>query len=304
MSRCNTVRLGDTMCSKTVRLASLAIAGLMLALLLLAAACGGGESGQGELEPGAQSTVSPVPSETPAPATPSATPVTVFCPLQSPEEDQANLLHNAGFESGADPWCVLQPPEFEVSKDYAHSGEASALLSMRVPAETASEHEVHYLVQQVVPEEFPELLSGYYRVENWSKGTPKQYLEFVVIICRDGPEGECTQGAPNVSAGYGYNQQMRYVLAGISEDPFVIGNAKFVYISKEDPPTGEWVYFEGNIKDDFLELWEAVPEGYDYIRVLFELRIDDKEAGDVPAEADVYFDDLYMGSASGNPNRP
>lgn len=304
MSRCSTVRLGDTMCGKTVRLASLAIAGLVMALLLLAAACGDGESGQVEPGPEGQGTVSPASSATPAAATPSPALMATPCVPQSPPEGQANLLHNAGFESGLDPWCVLQEPKFEVSKDYAHSGQASAMLSMRVPAETVSEHETNYLAQEVMPEEFPELVSGYYRVENWSKGTPKQYLEFVVIVCRDGPEGKCTQGAPNVSAGYGYNQQMRYVLAGISEDPFEIGNAQFVYLSEEEPLTGEWVYFEGNVKDDFLELWEAVPEGYDYIRVLFELRIDDKEAGDDPAEADVYFDDLYMGSASDNPNQP
>jgi hypothetical protein len=306
MSTYSTVWGRDKMWGKRVRLALLAVAGLVVALLFLAAACGGGKSGQGEVEPGGQSTPSAAASETPAPATPTplATPVAVSCPLQSPVEGQANLLHNAGLESGADPWCVLSPPQFEVSPDYAHSGQASALLRMRVPAETASEHEVHYLVQQVVPQEFPELVSGYYRVENWSKGTPKQYLDFVVIVCRDGPEGECTQGAPNVSGGYGYNQQMRYLLAGISEDPFKIGNAYFVYISKEEPRTGEWVYFERNIKEDFLQLWGAVPEGYDYIRVLFELRIDNKEAGDAPAEADVYYDDLYMGSASDNPNQP
>ena len=288
------------MCSKTVRLALLAIVGLVPALLLLGAACGGGESGQVEPEPGGQSTVPPASSETPAPATPMA----ASCIPQVPLEGQANLLHNAGLESGEDPWCVLQSPKFEVSQDYAHSGEASALLSMRVPAETVSAHETHYLAQEVVPKEFPELVSGYYRVENWSKGTPKQYLEFVIIVCRDGPEGKCTQGAPNVSGGYGYNQQVRYVLAGISEDPFAIGNAHFVYISKEEPPSGEWVYFERNIKDDFRQLWGVLPEGHDYIRVLFEVRFDDKEAGRAPAEADVYFDDLYMGSASGNPNRP
>jgi hypothetical protein len=289
--------------SKTVRVTLLAIAGLVLALLLLAAACGG-ESGQVEPEPGGQSTVPPTPWETPAPATPPATPMAGACIPQVPVEGQANLLHNAGLESGEDPWCVFQPPKFEVSQDYAHSGEASALLSMRVPAETVSGRETHYFAQEVVTEEFPELVSGYYRVENWSKGTPKQYLEFVVIVCRDGPEGKCTQGAPNVSGGYGYNQQVRYLLAGISEDPFKIGNAQFVYISKEEPPIGEWVYFERNIKEDFRRLWGAVPEGYDYIRVLFEVRFDDKEAGEAPAEADVYYDDLYMGSASDNPNRP
>jgi hypothetical protein len=291
------------MWGKSVRLALMAIAGLMPALLLLAAGCGG-ESEQVEVGPGGQSTPPSAASETPAPAAPSPTPMAASCVPQAPAEGEANLLHNAGFESGADPWCVLHLPKFEVSQDYAHSGQASALLRMRAPAETVSEHEVHYVVQEVVPEEFPELVSGYYRVENWSKGTPKQYLEFVVIVCRDGPEGKCTQGAPNLSEGYGYNQQMRYLLAGISEDPVVGANAHFVHISKDEPPSGEWVYFERNIKEDFRQLWGAVPEGHDYIRILLEVRFDDKEAGAAPAEADVYYDDLYVGSASDNPNRP
>ena len=63
------------------------------------------------------------------------------------------------------------------------------------------------------------------------------------------------------------------------------------------------MYFETNIKEDFLEKWKAVPEGYSKIRVLFEARYDDKEAG-IASEADVYYDDLYMGPADANPNTP
>jgi hypothetical protein len=96
---------------------------------------------------------------------------------------------------------------------------------------------------------------------------------------------------------------MRYPLAGISEEPFVIDNAFFVFIGKEEPRTGEWVYFERNIRQDFEELWEAAPEGFSKLRVLFEVRYDEKQAG-AAAEADVYYDDLYMGPASENPNRP
>jgi hypothetical protein len=164
---------------------------------------------------------------------------------------------------------------------------------MRVPAEEAGKAKVFYLVQEVAPEEFPELISGYYRVENWVKGTPKQYLQFVVIAF----------DVPNLSLSYP-NHQMRYPLAGISEEPFGIGNAFFVFLGKEEPVTGEWVYFERNIREDFEELWGAVPEGFSKLRILFEVRYDEKEAGLTPAEADVYYDDLYMGPASENPNRP
>jgi hypothetical protein len=213
-----------------------------------------------------------------------------------PPEGQANLFHNPDFELGEDPWCSLHPEQvspFEVSQDFAQSGESSALLRMRVPAEEVGEAKVFYLVQEVTPEEFPELISGYYRVENWSKGTPKQYLQFVVIAF----------DVTNLTAGYP-NYQMRYPLAGISEEPFAIANAFFVFLGKEEPRTGEWVYFERNIKEDFEQFWGVAPEGFSKLRILFEVRYDDKQAGPAPAEADVYYDSLYMGPASENPNKP
>ena len=164
---------------------------------------------------------------------------------------------------------------------------------MRVPAEEGGKAKVFYLVQEVMATEFPELISGYYRVENWTKGTPKQYLQFVVIAF----------DVANLTAGYP-NYQMRYPLAGISEEPFTIANAFFVFLSKEEPRTGEWVYFERNIKEDFEQFWGAAPEGFSKLRVLFEVRYDEKQAGPTPVEADVYYDNLYMGPASENPNQP
>jgi len=283
---------------KTVRLGLLATAAL--ALFTLAVAC---DEEKAE-EPTATPAVTP-PAVTSTVVITPATPLPSACVPQAPIEGQANLFHNAGFESGEDPWCSLHAGEstkFQVSQDYAHSGESSALLQMRVPAEEEGHAKVFYLVQEVMPEEFPDLMSGYYRVENWTKGTPKQYLQFVVILCREEGGRECALGATNLPGEY--NHQIRYPLAGISEEPFAISNAFFVFLGKDEPKQGEWVYFERNIKQDFEELWGAVPEGFDKIRVLFEVRYDDKQAGLVPAEADVYYDDLYMGPASENPNRP
>jgi hypothetical protein len=264
---------------KAVRLSLLGIAGL--AVLILVVACGG-ESGVPTAEP----TATP---------TSLVTPVADDCVPQAPPEGLANLFHNPGFESGREPWCSLhamEVPSFEVSQDFAHSGTSSAYLQMRVPAEEAGDAKVFYLVQEVTPQDFPELISGYYRVENWVKGTPKQYLQFVVIAFGD----------TNLTPVYP-NHQMRYPLAGISEEPFDIANAFFVFITKDEPKTGEWVYFERNIKQDFEQFWGAAPEGFSKLRILFEVRYDDKEAG-AAAEADVYYDDLYMGPASENPNHP
>jgi hypothetical protein len=280
---------------KTARLAFLAVAGL--ALFTLAVACGEEEESDGlTATPIAMSTLTPTVAGTP-PAGP--------CVPQVPPEGQANLFHNPGLESGEEPWCSLhagEVPPFEVSQDYAHSGESSALLRMRVPAEEQGKAKVFYLVQELMPEEFPELISGYYRVENWTKGTPKQYLQFVVILCREVGGRECGGGATNLPGEH--NHQIRYPLAGISEEPFPISNAYFVFLSRDEPKQGEWVYFERNLHQDFEELWGAVPEGFDKMRILFEVRYDDKEAGPAPAEADAYYDDLYMGPASENPNRP
>jgi hypothetical protein len=280
----------------------LAIAGL--ALFAWAVACGGGDGEGPTVAPTVALTVVPTVAPTPA-ATPPLTPVGTDCVPQEPPEGQANLFHNPGFESGRQPWCSLHLGEvapFEVSQAFAHSGQSSAYLRMRVPAEEVGNAKVFYLVQEVKAKAFPELISGYYRVENWVKGTPKQYLQFVVILCRQGAAGDCALGATNLAGEN--NHQIRFPLAGISEEPFQIGNAFFVFLTKEEPRTGEWVYFERNIKQDFQQLWGAVPEGFDKMRVLFEVRYDDKQAGPSPAEADVYYDDLYMGPASENPNKP
>ena len=270
---------------KTVGLALMAMAGM--ALVVLAVACDEEETEGSPVTPAATSAVTPTFPGTPSPSA---------CVPQAPLEGQANLFHNPDFESGGDPWCSLHPEQvspFEVSQDFAQSGESSALLRMRVPAEEVGKAKVFYLVQEVTPEEFPELISGYYRVENWTKGTPKQYLQFVVIAF----------DVANLTAGYP-NYQMRYPLAGISEEPFAIANAFFVFLGKEEPRTGEWVYFERNIKEDFEQFWGVAPEGFSKLRILFEVRYDDKQAGSAPAEADVYYDSLYMGPASENPNKP
>jgi len=207
----------------------------------------------------------------------------------------ANVFKNGSFESGPSPWISLTTPvwgtPFSVSSDEAHSGTQSALLQLRAAsADTGAK--VFGVVQEVSPPVFPELLSGYYYVQDWVKTTPKQYLQFVVIAV----------GANNLAGGFP-NYQIRYPLAGITQPPFPISNAKFRFLSKEEPAIGRWVYFERPIYQDFKELWGAAPKGYDKLRILFEVRYDDKTAG-TEAKADVLYDDLYLGPAKDNPNRP
>lgn len=197
-----------------------------------------------------------------------------------------NLFPNPGLEEGRDPWFSLKPPDFLLTDDLAQSGSHSAHLPLQAD-QSEVDAKIIYLVQEVSPKELPEVISGYYRVESWNRGTAKQYLQFVVIV----------RGADNLPGGYS-NHQIRYLLAGIDRAPFAISNAFFQFLNTAEPALGEWVPFKVNVADDFSRLWGAVPKDFEKIRVLFEVRWDDKSDGDGTAEADVYYDDLYVGGAT------
>jgi hypothetical protein len=63
---------------------------------------------------------------------------------------------------------------FVRTEEVSHTGKASAQLNMRDPAEEQGNAKVYYLVQEVTPAEF-QVVSGYYRVNHWVKGTTRQY---------------------------------------------------------------------------------------------------------------------------------
>jgi len=278
----------------------LGLLAMLTVALAVAAACNGGEeNGQ---TPGLSSTILPstgTPAGTAVPtleARPTLTPG-----AYTPPAGSANLFGNSGFEDQGKYWYALHEQTVETTTAVAHSGQASAYLKMRDTADATGAN-VYYLVQEVAPEQFPELISGYYRIDNWRRGTDKQYLQFVVIAFAPTNLMADKEGAPLANAYPNY--QIRYPLVGIAEEPFRIDNSFFKFLGSDSTPRqGEWVYFESNIKKDFEEKWGAAPEGYSKIRLLFEVRYDDKEAG-APAEADVYYDDLYMGPADANPNKP
>jgi len=221
-------------------------------------------------------------------------------PVPSPPSGGAavpeNLFLNPDFEEGEQPWFSMTTeawgPPFQINGSAADSENQSAVLQMRAEPK-ASGAKVFGVVQEITPEQFPELVSGYYRVESWARGTEKQYVQFVVIVFE---ASNTPVTAPN--------HQIRYLLAGIDQPPFSITNARFVFVDTDEPVTGEWVYFERNIREDFEELWGAVPEGFSKIRILFEVRYDGKTAGSGEVKADVFYDDLYVGPAAANPNRP
>ena len=205
------------------------------------------------------------------------------------EPDIRNLLSNGSFEEGRDPWFSKTDSwgtDFSVSDQQARSGANSALLELRSDGEADSVR-VYGVVQEMTPQAFPQVVSGYYYVERWEQGTPHQYLQFVVIV----------HDAENIPPGVasGTNHQIRYVLAGAESQPTFIGNARYVMVTRSEPKMGEWVAFEFNIREDFQALWGDVPQGYQKLAFFFETRWDGRQPSDGPSEADVYYDDLYIG---------
>lgn len=202
----------------------------------------------------------------------------------------ANLLVNPGFEQGADPWHTMTgdawSQTFDVA-DTAHSGVHSVHVQL-TPPDQPLPNKVFGVTQDIT--QMPEYVSGYYRVENWQKATPAQYLQFVVIVFTTDP-----------NTGQQTNVQIRYLLAGASEEPFRIDNAKFIFIDKSEPVTGQWVHFGRNVKQDFQSVWGYVPQNVTSVRVFFEARYDSPTAIQPQIGGDVYYDDLYAGPESKAP---
>lgn len=195
-----------------------------------------------------------------------------------------NLFANGSFEQGSEPWFFLESKNwagFSVSDRYAVAGRHSAHIALRASRQDQGA-KVFGLIQEVNPKEFPKKISGYYRIENWKRGTEKQYLQFVIGVWQD-------EAAKEFS-----NIQIRYILTGITEPPFRIANGRFLFLGETEPPQGRWVYFERDLHADFSKLWGHVPKKFEKIRVLFEARYDQKEPG-ADLTADVYYDVLYLG---------
>ena len=226
--------------------------------------------------------------------------------------DAKNLFKNGDFERGRDPWFDLQEAKkpywhgFELTDSVAFHGTHSAHLSLESPA-TADKVAIHGVVQEVAPperkdvkngttrREFPGTISGNVRIENWTRRLPKEYLQFVVILWGKGLRDSNGSEVPNI--------QIRYILAGVTTPPFQISNGHFIFLrgaepdGGAEPETGRWIHFERDLRKDWLEQWGFVPEHFEKIRCLFEVRFDDR-AEAVPGHlADVYFDDLYIGPA-------
>jgi hypothetical protein len=222
--------------------------------------------------------------------------------------DAGNLFANGDFESGRPPWHDRRAPSrnfwhgFELQTGLAYHGKTSALL--RLAGDESTPREAVYIagvVQEVREptlldpathqeiQEFPETISGYYRVENWQRRLPKQYIQFVVILWGSDLHPDHPEET---------NTQIRYVLAGAETPPLTLTNAHYIILGPAEPRTGAWIPFARDLRKDWLEQWGELPKRYEFLRILFEVRYDDgKDVAPGPM-ADVYFDDLYLGPAA------
>jgi hypothetical protein len=214
-----------------------------------------------------------------------------------------NLLENAGFEDGEAGWSYpLDSPfwgKFGVVESPVHGGRRAAHLRLRAGREDRSKATwILGVMQEPAPERFPDVLGGYYRVETWDKGADVTdlYLQAVAIVWTRDAGRIVDPQRPSALMNY----QVRFYLAGISEPPFLLSNAKLRFVGKGEPELGRWIHFEIPLREAFEQEWGAVPAGYEKIRVLFEARWDNRPPGS-KIEADAYFDDLFLGYVDSTP---
>lgn len=202
-----------------------------------------------------------------------------------------NLLANPGFEQGRAGWSTRdQSPhwgDFRVVDSPVRSGQGAAHLRLYHGASLPRRPvKVYGVVQQLTGKRVPERVAGYYRVDRWEKSSDATdlYLQVVAVAWLAAEPGKPQP-----------NQQIRYYLTGLDEPPFQLRNARVEFVAKGAPVLGEWQRFEIPLRADFQRLWGGDPEGLSKIDLLFEARWDNMPPRS-SVEADVYFDDLFVGS--------
>ncbi|MBW2543687.1 MAG: hypothetical protein JRF15_16520 [Deltaproteobacteria bacterium] len=257
-----------------------------LALALIALACG--EAATPEAPDGAAAD----PAEKAAASAQFPTPLLV-----------GNHLRNPGFEAGNASWGEIEDSkqiDFEIVREPTHSGRAAArLVASWQPGDRERPVSIRSAIQEISPPIFPDRISGWYRVDRW-EDTPDPgalQLEIIVGVIGDPRTLEIVESDdpndPEVHPELD-NFQLRYRLAGPTEEPEDGGNIRNRAIGKGPPELKSWVYFDLPVKSDFEQRWNHVPANFRRLRVLFAVRWDDKEEG-AALHADVYYDDLFFG---------
>jgi hypothetical protein len=202
-----------------------------------------------------------------------------------------NILSNAGFEDGSEPWQTRDRGDwrpFAVSDALARTGANSLQLALNGEA-GAEGSQVVGAVQRLNGDAFPEFVAGFYYVDEWQSAETSPYIEFVVTIYG----GNHPDGLPVHEA--------RFIIAGASREPFTLLDGQFIFLSRNQPAKGEWTYFSYPILEAIRKRLVWDPAGWESLELSLEVRYDEKPAGEVIG-AEVYFDDVYLGSQLLNPN--
>jgi hypothetical protein len=199
-----------------------------------------------------------------------------------------NAIRNPGFEEGLDPWTTLPPPAAAEIIDEARTGDASVRLVLPSHEGAATDLAVA-AVQQMQPTAFPEFVSGYYYVADWTAATTGlQYLEIAVTV-RTGDFADERDV-----------HTVRFALAGAAVEPAATADERWIMLDRDQPDTGRWIYFGYPLRQAFISEWGRTPSIWGFIDVTIAVRSEQ----DADGEAVVMFDDLYLGAQLGNPNRP
>jgi len=201
-----------------------------------------------------------------------------------------NLLVNASFEQGREPWYDFQSPDkpfwgsFEISDAHAFDGHRSLGLHLD-SADFDTSVGIAGAAQDVAVGALPSRLSGRYRVDRWERGAPAQYIQVVLMVF----------GAENFQELRG-SAQLALVLAGIDTPPFAIRNRVFAFAGPVEPESERWIAFDFDLHESFQRHWGKVPVGFGKVRLFLEARFDGRGGGGAPrARAEVHFDALYLG---------
>ncbi len=208
--------------------------------------------------------------------------------LNASAASQANLLTNPSFEKGRQGWEWRQKNphwnNFELSPDQGLQSGKAALMPMRYQADKPSPA-VWGLVQKKSIRELPRELSFSYRVENWQRAVPRQYIQVVVMIHDD----------KLVSRLQHNTMQLRYIVAGTAAPPYEnIVNARYVMAGTREPFQGRWIQFKADLPRDFKRVWGWAPKDFSALEIFFEVRYDDAVEGSVRPRADVYWDEIKL----------
>lgn len=215
-----------------------------------------------------------------------------------PAKGVVNVLRNPGFEMARDHWTQMGTSNwgaFDIVSTPTHSGTGAARLQVHAAAgEVLPPSRVFGVVQEVrgdeLPGAFPETLAGWFFVQEWTPPPPGVfvYLQVVAIIWGD-PRTPALTGAAGAT-----NYQVRFMLGGSATAPFAMSNAKYVFLTRDQPAVGQWVPFEIPLRQSFQEQWGVVPEQFEFIRILYEARWDHRPAS-AAVSATVLYDDLFVG---------